>query len=209
LICPINIATAALGGLAGGLGFGVLVGLGFGLLFGLVLGAGFGVVVGLVFGLGLGLSFGAILGLFFALIFGLEGGLTGGAVEATAIPNQGIRRPVRSAILSGLVVGGIFGLGNELLYRLIYGLAVELVTSLLTGLEFGLIGVLAYGGYACLSHLALRFVLWHSGALPWQIARFLDYCTDCIFLRRVGGGYIFVHRLLMEYFAGLEPGTAE
>jgi hypothetical protein len=30
---------------------------------------------------------------------------------------------------------------------------------------------------------------------------FLDQCVDLIFLRRVGGGYIFVHRLLMEHFA--------
>jgi hypothetical protein len=31
----------------------------------------------------------------------------------------------------------------------------------------------------------------------------LDY-TDRIFLRKVGGGYIFIHRMLMEYFAALE-----
>jgi len=30
-----------------------------------------------------------------------------------------------------------------------------------------------------------------------------DYCVDLIFLRRVGGGYIFVHRLLMEHFAAM------
>jgi type I restriction-modification system DNA methylase subunit len=28
---------------------------------------------------------------------------------------------------------------------------------------------------------------------------------DRIFLRRVGGGYIFVHRLLMEHFAAMYP----
>jgi hypothetical protein len=32
---------------------------------------------------------------------------------------------------------------------------------------------------------------------------FLDYCAERIFLRKVGGGYIFVHRLLMEHFASL------
>lgn len=32
----------------------------------------------------------------------------------------------------------------------------------------------------------------------------LDYATERILLRKVGGGYIFVHRLLMEYFASLE-----
>jgi len=35
--------------------------------------------------------------------------------------------------------------------------------------------------------------------------RFLDYCVDRIFLRRVGGGYIFIHRLLQEHFAVLTP----
>jgi len=30
-----------------------------------------------------------------------------------------------------------------------------------------------------------------------------DYCVDLIFRRRVGGGYIFVHRLLMEHFAAM------
>jgi hypothetical protein len=29
----------------------------------------------------------------------------------------------------------------------------------------------------------------------------LSRATDPIFLRRVGSGYIFVHRLLMEHFA--------
>ncbi len=47
--------------------------------------------------------------------------------------------------------------------------------------------------------------------MPWDYVRFLDYATDRIFLRRVGGGYIFVHRLLLEHFAALgadEPPTA-
>jgi hypothetical protein len=61
-----------------------------------------------------------------------------------------------------------------------------------------------FGGYACMSHIALRLVLWHIGTLPLRTITFLDYATERIFLRRVGGGYIFVHRLLQEYFAGLE-----
>jgi hypothetical protein len=65
------------------------------------------------------------------------------------------------------------------------------------------IGALAYGGYACLSHLALRLVLWWKSYLPWRLVPFLDYCTERIVLRKVGGGYIFVHRLLLEYFATL------
>ncbi len=41
--------------------------------------------------------------------------------------------------------------------------------------------------------------------MPWNYARFLDYAAERILLRKVGGGYIFIHRLLMEYFASLEP----
>jgi len=29
----------------------------------------------------------------------------------------------------------------------------------------------------------------------------LDYAAERILLRKVGGGYIFTHRMLMEYFA--------
>ncbi len=39
--------------------------------------------------------------------------------------------------------------------------------------------------------------------MPWRYARFLDYAAERLFLRKVGGGYIFVHRLLLEYFASL------
>ncbi len=78
-----------------------------------------------------------------------------------------------------------------------------LAVGLLGGLLFGLLGALAHGGYACLSHLALRLVLWHDAAMPWRYARFLDYAAERLFLRKVGGGYIFVHRLLLEYFASL------
>jgi hypothetical protein len=35
-----------------------------------------------------------------------------------------------------------------------------------------------------------------------NLARFLDQATSLVFLRKVGGGYVFIHRLLLEYFAG-------
>jgi hypothetical protein len=42
------------------------------------------------------------------------------------------------------------------------------------------------------------------GQLPFNLVPFLDYAAERIFLRKVGGGYIFIHRYLMEYFAALE-----
>lgn len=33
---------------------------------------------------------------------------------------------------------------------------------------------------------------------------FLDYAAERILLRKVGGGYMFIHRLLLKYFAELD-----
>ena len=44
---------------------------------------------------------------------------------------------------------------------------------------------------------------------PLNYVCFLDYATARIFLRKVGGGYIFVHRMLLEYFAAKPQASAE
>jgi len=45
------------------------------------------------------------------------------------------------------------------------------------------------------------------GSAPLDYVQFLDSAVDRLFLRKVGGGYIFVHRILMEYFASLPIET--
>ena len=56
-------------------------------------------------------------------------------------------------------------------------------------------------GGACIKHLVLRIILYRNGYIPWNYASFLNYASDRIFLRRVGGSYIFIHRMLQEHFA--------
>jgi hypothetical protein len=51
---------------------------------------------------------------------------------------------------------------------------------------------------------AFAVVFWVLTFVGWKYAPFLDFAADRILLRKVGGGYIFIHRLLMEYFAELE-----
>jgi hypothetical protein len=70
----------------------------------------------------------------------------------------------------------------------------------LIALSFLIVG-LKFGGIAIILHYFLRLFLARNNLLPWRLVPFLDHCVDLIFLRRVGGGYIFVHRLLMEHFA--------
>jgi hypothetical protein len=166
--------------------FGVIVGLTAGRLGGLFV----GVVVGLVGGS----SGGLVLG----LVAGLVGGLSVDPIITRTIPNEGIRRSLRNALISFLFVGLAVGL---LFSWLDSGLHFGLVVGLVVGLPFGL----KNGGLAYLAHYTLRILLWRNDYAPWNYIRFLDYAAERVFLRRVGGGYIFTHRLLMEYFATLQP----
>jgi len=65
------------------------------------------------------------------------------------------------------------------------------------------------GGTACIQHFVLRWLLWRKGAIPWNYPRFLDYAAEHILLQKVGGGYMFVHRFLLEYFASLETPPSQ
>jgi hypothetical protein len=85
----------------------------------------------------------------------------------------------------------------------------DLFAALAVGLTIGLTVAFVFGGQACLSHYALRMVLWRIGAMPLDTVRFLDYASERIFLRKVGGGYIFVHRLLQDYLAAQENPPRE
>lgn len=61
--------------------------------------------------------------------------------------------------------------------------------------------------YPCIQHYCLRFMLALQRRFPWRIDRFLEAAVDCALLQRVGGGHIFMHRLLLEHLAG--PGGGE
>jgi hypothetical protein len=60
------------------------------------------------------------------------------------------------------------------------------------------------GGYAWIQHILLRIFLWRAHNAPWNYPDFLDFAVERILLRRVGGGYIFIHRFLLDYFARLD-----
>ena len=59
-----------------------------------------------------------------------------------------------------------------------------------------------------IKHYALRLTLWLNGYTPFKFVNFLDHCARLILLKKVGGGYIFIHRMLLEYFAELERAEA-
>ncbi|NES72290.1 MAG: hypothetical protein F6K24_47390 [Okeania sp. SIO2D1] len=140
--------------------------------------------------------------LIFTIIPGIIGFLDRGEnLEQTIIPNQGIWRSAKNACFFFFL---FFPIG--ILCSLNYAQeARHEIISL--GLAIGLLGLMAGGrgpvfaGLVLIQHFTLRFILWWRGYAPWNYARFLDYATERIFLRKVGGGYIFIHQILQEHFA--------
>ena len=49
----------------------------------------------------------------------------------------------------------------------------------------------------------MHYLFMRNNFTPWKCAILLYHATERIFLRKVGGGYIFIHRLLQDYFAEL------
>jgi len=179
----------------------------------LFIGLGGGVGVGGKYGL----IYGPIVALTFAVTSGLSTGLIGGFIRqlkvGKAFPNQGIKLSAKNSLAVFLVVlpiGGLCaGLANVLIFwpqgGLIYGLTVGLFVGVGAGLLGGLGGGLHFGGSAVIKHYALRLTLWLNDYTPFKFIKFLDHCARLILLKKVGGGYIFIHRMLLEFFAELNP----
>ncbi len=83
-----------------------------------------------------------------------------------------------------------------------------LTYGILFGVPLGLTSGLRTGGTAWIQHFALRYLHQKNGIMPWNYPRFLDYAAERILLRKIGGGYMFTHRLLLEYMATLHTGLA-
>jgi len=155
-------------------------------------GATFGLIFGLIFGLMAGLMFQQIIVLI------LIGGLFFGWIILMKNSRLWYKHFNKSVLMfgliSGLMVGQIFWQSDIQSFGLIF----------FVGLFVGLIFAGAFSSRAPFRYYTLRWLLARYNYLPspfWKLVPFLDYCVDLIFLRRVGGGYIFVHRMLMEHFA--------
>jgi hypothetical protein len=127
-------------------------------------------------------------------------GLSSRIVKTKTSPNQGIKLSIRNSVMAGLTLGILLGLTSALIWA-------AFKKNPNVGLGIGLFSLstasLWYGGMDIIMHLILRFILYFTGHTPRRYAHFLDYATSLIFLQKVGGGYIFIHRLLLEHFAAM------
>ena len=168
------------------------------------------IIMGLLVGCSLGPLKGFIvaagMALFVLLSELVTGGVTVKSISQTLFPGQRLQLSIKNFILAFLG----FGMVNSILWGVVLLRSGEktmvwLIGGLVIGLLAGLSSGLKFGGKAIFQHYALRFIIARNDLLPWRLIPFLDYCVDRIFLHRVGGGYSFKHRLLMEHFAAMYP----
>jgi serine/threonine protein kinase len=122
---------------------------------------------------------------------------SGRSIELYSQPTAVI---VRRAVRNTLLIALAWAIMGGLAWGLAWGFQVPRVLQ--WGLVCALIGGLFYvDGIGLLKYLVLRLLLRVSGKTPWNYSRFLDYAASHILLRKVGNGYTFIHRLMLEYFA--------
>jgi hypothetical protein len=108
-------------------------------------------------------------------------------------PGDGFRHSLRNALIGGAWCAALFillDLAATGTIRIAGATAPALVTALFAG------------GLYCIQNVAIRWRLSQTQLAPFKYVQFLDEACERVFLRRVDGGYMFVHRLLMEHLAG-------
>ena len=140
--------------------------------------------------------------------------------DYTSRPNQGIKELTQNSIrwtilgaLIGIIWPAILIFREWVSYKLVPGatttgmffaiLSGFLVTvpDPITSSGLGLLIGLLLGGLDCIQHFALRLVLLRKGYTPWDYSRFLNYCTERLFMERVGGRYRFIHESFRKYIS--------
>lgn len=141
------------------------------------------------------------------LVNGSLDGFVGDELEMRLQPNAGMYATLHNMLRFVLQVVVALSLLSMAFIALGLNVSVAIGFWAAYALMFGSDTVLSHGGTPLIQHFVLRLWLWRQDSTPIHYARFLDYATSLVLLRKVGGGYIFVHRYLMEYFA--HQGTDE
>jgi len=149
----------------------------------------------------MGMAFGAIGGgLSAVFISGLRSSPSATAVQ----PNQGMRHSLRNAIQLGLIFGFIFFITIFVATAPVSTVSFGITQGFISAFSFGFNGFIIFGGYAVIQHVIVRSILVRRGTIEANLAQFLDTSASLLLMRKVGSGYIFIHRYLLEYFAEQE-----
>ena len=79
-------------------------------------------------------------------------------------------------------------------------------TAVALGAGCGLVAFLRFGGFNGVQHFFLRWLLGRTGDFPPGPEAFFNYAAQIALLQKVGFGYRFIHALLLDHFAEMQPG---
>jgi serine/threonine protein kinase len=167
-----------------------------------------------------GVSTGLLVTIGFRLTYALLQGISSRNLDNQHryVANEGIRRSLYHGLMGGVIgmfltviftiitslIASVLSYGPSSLLKsslLLASLKLGFSNALLLGPLGGLLAGLLLGGLAFLQYGLLRFVLWRVGSVPLKLLHLLNEATTSILLHKVGGGYLFIHRFLLEYFA--------
>jgi hypothetical protein len=140
-----------------------------------------------------GIRFGLLVG----VPFGFFVGFRGASIRDRKLPGDGVRASIRNVGL----LWGFFGILGAALAGLWVKTWAAAAIGGFYGLSIGIIFALINGEEFLLKYWLSRGTLTAQHKMPWELRLFLEYAADRAFLRQVGSGYIFIHRLLMAHFA--------
>ncbi len=157
--------------------------------------------------LGVGVSSGIVASVYINPVKGLLAGVAAGIAigvsigqsgktnekEETTDVNQGMWHSCRNYLIGSVIQCVAFGLVGVLVFGA-------------PGLLFCPVGALAFamgggGGLPLLQHFVLRSILYEGGFTPLNYQQFLDYASEIVLMKKIGGGYLFWHMFLREHFA--------
>lgn len=131
-------------------------------------------------------------------------GFRANQVQQSAQINEKIHRSFRNGLRMGLISGLVaMFLVAIAFYPEGFDLA-EGAPALFNFLPLAVTAFFIYGGAVVVQHYLLRRGLVRQNAIPSQFIALLQEGVQLGIMRRVGGGFIFIHRYLLEYFAGLD-----
>jgi hypothetical protein len=144
-----------------------------------------------------GLSFGIVL----MLILALSYGYLSSTYEIKTSPNQAMQHSIVTALWSALLCSLAGAIGFGVVYGSLLTWEHGIINTIL-GLSMGSIS-LGFGGIPVMQHLGLRIVLAIRRLMPLKLIKFLEEVRKLHLMRRVGGGYVFQHEYLRDYFRKL------
>ncbi|WP_262282616.1 NACHT domain-containing NTPase [Micromonospora sp. MA102] len=117
------------------------------------------------------------------------------------LPSPLLRQRLTAMAADLVSLGVIVGVLGFVPVALVRGAAEALRFAVLLGGGTALLLFTVVAFAPMIEQVLVRRRLAREGLVPYPLLPFLDHAVQCLFLRQVGDGYIFVHRELLDHFA--------